>query len=654
MGLIPPEQIEIVRERADIIAIIGERLSLTQKGRQFWACCPFHQEKTASFSVHPDRQIYKCFGCQKGGNVFTFLQEYERVSFPEAVKIVADRLGIELKTRSGGDRGRLDERKQLFELSEWAAKFYEKQLWGSGAEAKVAQRYLKDRQISEESARTYRLGLSLPSWEALYQQARKDKKPIPLLVKLGLLIEKDDRRSQRSCYDRFRGRLMFPIADERGRVLAFGGRRLDDSDKKSPKYLNSAEVPRFFEKRRVLYGLDLAKQDRAERLIIVEGYTDAIMCRQFGIKGAIAVLGTAFGKDHIPLISRFSNQVVVLFDGDSAGRAAAQRSLSPLLSTDLELKVACLDAAKDPCDYLLDQGPEAFTEFLEGAPEVFDFLLDQAEEQAGASLAERARVIEETLALIAPLDSIRLHLHIGRFAHRFGVSEEDLRKRLVGLRGEGSSNTREADHMTPRSKSGKGGGRSGSGPRKRSKPYNKGPYKKGGYKKDRRQGHMLHAEDQAPRMSKPPGYKRFGRGAALRILEALLACPERAAEVFRILTPRHFPSGSMRDLATLMQVRSDLGQKFDEARLYDELDEQGLELLHYLSDQIHLGQSRNKNYEGELEPAACQRLVKTLGKQQRQDVRMQLQRAREEGDDELAAELEQELDELLREFSASS
>lgn len=630
MGRIPPEQIDLIRERADIVALIGERLQLTQKGRQFWACCPFHGEKTPSFSVHPERQIFKCFGCQKGGNIFGFLKEYERVSFPEAVRMVAESVGIEIKEEKSSKAAiqRRSERKGMLEVADAACQFFEEQLWKPNVTH--GRKYLKERGITKDSAKKFRIGLAPQGWDNLLKWAEKNQVSTDSLVKLGLLVHRDnDGRSRR--YDRFRDRLIFPICDDRGRVIAFGGRRFSD-DPETPKYINSSEVPGLFEKRRVLYGLHHTKESRERRLIIVEGYTDVIMAAQSGIVDTVAVLGTAFGPDHIPLVRRFADQVIVLFDGDEAGRAAAQRSLSPLVAVDLEVRVAVLQGAKDPCDLIVDQGPDALNELVNNSPEVFDFLLDSLQDQAQQSLTARAKAIEEILKLLAPMDPIRLHLHISRFAHRFSIPEEELRERLKAAR---------SPHKSKSDEKGEDQGQDQN--RRRSwTPKFKG---KKGFKNKK----------PDPFANSPiPKQVNFGRGAEMKILEALLACPDHIANVFTILTPRHFSEGPSRNLAIRLQVAADLGQTVSEANLYNELEGQELELLRYLGSKIHEGQQREKDYESELAPEACQRIVKTLRKQQREEVRGLLKEAIREGRQEDALALEKELDLLFQEIQSAN
>jgi DNA primase len=630
VGRIPPEQIELVRERADIVALISERLQLTQKGRQFWACCPFHGEKTASFSVHPERQIYKCFGCQKGGNIFGFLQEYEHVSFPEAVRMVADSVGIELHEEKGqAGQKRQSERKNLLDVADGVSRYFEQQLWL--AKNSHGREYLKKRGINDEWAKKFRLGIAPPGWDNLLQWASQSHVSEESLIKLGLVVHREKDARARS-YDRFRDRLMFPICDDRGRVIAFGGRRFGD-DPDIPKYINSSEVPGLFEKRRVLYGIHHAKESRARKLIIVEGYTDVIMAIQAGIDGAVAVLGTAFGPDHIPLCRRFADKVTVLFDGDDAGQAAAQRSLAPLVAVDLEVRVAVLSGAKDPADLIAAEGPQALLKIVDNAPEVFDFLLDSFGETASHSLQVRAKAIEMILKLLAPMDSIRLHLHIGRFAHRFAIPEEELRERVKAVRQRGRPQGQSSEENTREEQL-----KSKFDSRQRSWTPGKWPKNKAA------------APNPFANSPAPPRRPAFGSGAELKVLEAMLACPDRLASVFSMLTPRHFSEGPVRNLALRLQVAADLKKTISEATLYNELQGLEMELLQYLSAKIHEGQQRQKDYESELGPQACQRIVKTLRKHQREEVRRLLRQAVRDGRQEDASALERELNALIKEI----
>lgn len=652
MGFIPPETIDLVRARADLIEVIGERVTLTQKGRQFWACCPFHHEKTPSFSVHPDRQIYKCFGCQKGGNVFGFIQEYERVTFPEAVKIVGERFGIEvLETQGNNKPEKSVPRRELLDVAEWACVFFERQLQADNELAKICRAYLEKRQITGASISRFRLGLAPPGWDGLLKAARKTQISQKQLIKLGLVIHRDSGMKTKT-YDRFRGRLMFPIFDPQGRVIAFGGRRLDEN-KETPKYINSSEVPGFFEKRRVLYGLNFAKEERAETLHIVEGYTDVIMASQAGVTGMVAVLGTAFGPNHLPLVKRFARRVVVLFDGDQAGQAAAARSLEPLVAVEMDIRVASLKTAKDPCDLVIQEGAAALESVIDSAKGVFDFILDQASQSTDDSLASKSQAIDKTLKLLASMPPLRLHLHLGVFAERFSVPEQQLRKRLAEIR----SNHQPKKHRSPakfQTKQTRNDKTSAKNPAFRQSNWQRTqnisfPKPQNGHRHGSSKNPTSSSKN-IPRRQPIQGAKaqKFGNGAELKILEALIAVPQATVNVFSLLTPHCFSPGPARNLATRLQVASDLGSIPNEAELYDQLEETDLELLHYLSERIALGREKAKNYQGELTADSCQRLLATSHKQQRTEIRKLLKIAEQTGNLERVAELESELQESIK------
>lgn len=659
MGLIPAAQIDLVRERADIVEIVAERLTLTQKGRQFWACCPFHQEKSPSFSVNPQRQIFKCFGCQKGGNVFGFIQEFERVSFPEAVRIVADRVGIRIDEDEGASR-RDDRRRQLLELTDWACRQFEQQLWAETAEAQAVRDYLNRRGIREDTARRYRLGYAPPGWDGLMTAARRAGHSERDLAELGLVV---DREGATRVYDRFRDRLMFPICDARGRPIAFGGRRLNE-DPESPKYINSSEIPGLFEKRRVLYAIDKARAAHVDRLIVVEGYTDVILSEQAGVKGVVAVLGTAFSVDHVPLVSRMAKQVVLLFDGDAAGQAAAMRSLGALVAAPLDIRVATMKGAKDPADLVMSEGSEALTALIDEAAELLEFLLDHARAEAEESIEAKARVIERILTLLLPLsrDRIRADLHLRRCAERLAISEESLRDRYRILlekasQQEARSHPERSAPPAPRSspseapspvhKAAERGGPQTTNLRRGRGGGNQAPREPGARQRSYPDSNARPepARIEAPRPRRVEG---FDSGAQLKILEALLVLPERALEVFSILRIPCFRAGPSRTLANEIQAFADRCEPFTVARLYDHFksDPEVLALINELEGKISDGQERNKDYTSELSEQACTRVTVAYQRDQRRELMRLIALARHEGRDDDLQSLEAELEML--------
>lgn len=365
------------------------------------ACCPFHKEKTPSFSVSPAKEIFYCFGCHKGGSVFNFVMEIERVAFPEAIKIVADRVGMPLPQMV--DDGRFESRRQeadeVIQLNNWALEWWEKHLESNG-EARIAREYLERREITEETKRTFRLGYSPDSWDALSSYLRSKGATQSQIERSGLVVKRDDGKT----YDRFRGRLMFPVFDAQGRAIAFGGRTLRDED---AKYINSPETPAYV-KGRNLFGLHLAKDEirRAEFAILVEGFLDLIVPYQFGIRNIVASLGTALTSDQAKLISRFARKVVVNYDGDRAGVQAAKKSIEILLAEDIEVKVLVLPENADPDEFIRKFGATEYQQRRAKAQPHIQFVIENAlRDRSLHRPAEKAEAVEEVLPYIRVVSS---------------------------------------------------------------------------------------------------------------------------------------------------------------------------------------------------------------------------------------------------------
>src|SRR6266446_3704117 len=318
--LYPQTFIDDLRRQADIVRVIQDYVQLKKKGANWMACCPFHKEKTPSFSVSPTKEIFYCFGCHKGGSVFNFVMEIESVPFPEAIKIVADKSGVPLPKLIDDSRfeAKRQEADEVIELNNWALEWWEQQLSLSGAEARVARDYLDQRGITEETRKTFRLGYAPDSWEALSSYLRQKGAPQAQIDRSGLVVKKDEGGS----YDRFRGRLIIPVMDVQGRPIAFGGRTLKDED---AKYINSPETAAYV-KGRNLFGLNLTRGEirRQGYVILVEGFLDLIVPYQFGVKNVVASLGTALTTEQVRLLARFARKVVVNYDGDNAGVQAAK------------------------------------------------------------------------------------------------------------------------------------------------------------------------------------------------------------------------------------------------------------------------------------------------------------------------------------------
>jgi DNA primase len=343
-GFVSRESIQQVQQYCDIVEVISQHVQLKKAGTSYKGLCPFHEEKTPSFNVHPGKQIFKCFGCQKGGDVIKFVEEFERVPFHEALQILADRSGITLKYEEGRTPQRDDKRERYYDINRWAVSFFENNLQRPMGE--VARQYLADRGISDEMVKTFRIGYSPDSWDGMLSAARSRKIPAAELEKLGLVIP---RKQGDGHYDRFRNRLMFPIYDTRNRPIGFGGRVLPGAEEGQPKYINSPESV-LFSKGSNFYALNLAKEQamKDDSLVVVEGYTDVIAAHQAGVGNVIATLGTAMTEEHLRMLRRFTRRVVILFDMDNAGQDAAARSIDLMLRESMEIRVATLGEGKDP------------------------------------------------------------------------------------------------------------------------------------------------------------------------------------------------------------------------------------------------------------------------------------------------------------------
>jgi DNA primase len=392
----PQTFIDDLRRQADIVRVIQDYVTLKKAGANWVARCPFHKETKPSFSVNPAKEIFYCFGCQKGGSVFNFVMEIERVTFPEAIKIVAEKSGVPLPKMI--DDGRFEARKresdQVIELNQWALQWWTDQLQSKAATS--VRQYLKQRGLSDETAQTFHLGFAPDSWEALSTHLRQKGATREQLERSGLVVKKDEGGS----YDRFRGRLMFPVFDAQGRPVAFGGRTLDPEGE--PKYLNSPETPAYT-KGRHLFGLNLTRDEirRQEFAILVEGYLDLIVPYQFGVRNMVASLGTALTPEQVKLVARFARKVVVNYDGDRAGVQAAKRAIETLLAEDIEVKVLVLPDNADPDDFIRKYGVTEYQQRRSKAQPQIQFVIDQALRDRNLhNPADKAAAVEETLPFV--------------------------------------------------------------------------------------------------------------------------------------------------------------------------------------------------------------------------------------------------------------
>ncbi|PIW67988.1 MAG: DNA primase, partial [Candidatus Omnitrophica bacterium CG12_big_fil_rev_8_21_14_0_65_42_8] len=356
MGRIPENVLNEIQDKCDIVEIISDYIPLKPIGRNFKACCPFHHEKTPSFIVSPDKQIYHCFGCNSGGNVFNFLKEYEKIDFIDAVKMLAEKTGVKLpeyKTRDDQDASIVS---AVYTVNDIAANYYSSFLVGDGLKPSptLPECYIAKRGLDGPIVKKFRIGYADPSWRGLidYLTGRGIRQDI--ILKAGLII----RGKENSYYDLFRNRIIFPIFDARNRIIGFGARAMDDS---VPKYINSPETV-VYKKGQHLYGLNFAKAGIKEKnyAIITEGYLDVITCHQYGVDNAIASLGTALTTEQIRLLKRYTHNVVMLYDADQAGEMASLRGLDLFLEEDINVKIATLEKGHDPDSFLRKFGKENF------------------------------------------------------------------------------------------------------------------------------------------------------------------------------------------------------------------------------------------------------------------------------------------------------
>ena len=429
MGTIPTHTIEEVAAANDIVDVIGSYFPLKRAGSTFKALCPFHQEKSPSFTVNPQRQIFKCFGCGEGGGVFKFVGLYEHVSFPEAVKKLAARAGIPVIEEGGGnsqDDRQHDARQTLLKLHAEAADWFQENLLKREFAA-PARDYLKSRGITPSVAKAWQLGFAPESWDACLQWALDRGYQRRTLLQSGLVKLRDEDRPENDVYDRFRGRLMFPICNDVGEVIAFSGRILQ-SDRETAKYLNSPETP-LFRKGSILFGLHKTKRGliEAESAIVCEGQLDLITLFEAGLTNVVAPQGTAFTEGQARILKRYVNEVILCFDADAAGEKAAERSLEPLLQHDLVVRVAEMPPGEDPDSLVRKDGAEAFAQRIAQARDFFDYWIEHAAATADLSnlrtKLQIARQLADTVARVH--DPLMRNEVISKIAARLSVAPGD-------------------------------------------------------------------------------------------------------------------------------------------------------------------------------------------------------------------------------------
>ena len=553
MGLIPPEVIDQVLMAHDVVEVVGRYVQLKNAGRSYKALCPFHDEKTPSFTVNPDRQTFKCFGCGKGGNIFRFLMEHEGMTFPEAVRSLARERGIdvpEVGGRSKEEEGRYDRAMRAIAFAQ--AAFQKALAADMGQEARA---YLEKRGYDPEAQRRFGLGYAPLGWDRLLEAARRRAIPPEALEDSGLVVRKDDG----GFYDRFRHRVIFPIADLQGRVVTFGARALGPDD--VPKYLNGPETV-VFKKANTLYALDRAKEAirRTGEALLLEGYTDVLMCHLHGFDRAVAGMGTAFTGQQARLLKRFAQRVILIYDADEAGQTAAERTLDVLLPEGLEIRMALLPAGRDIDEILLEEGTEAVERLLSEALDVLDFKLHVLGRRLDLQSPDgRARAGEQLVKTLVRVPSaIARDQWILEAAERLGGAGTE-----AALRSEAAKHVRDEGRRLLR----------------RPAPEGSAPVPPGGPGRGIRDpkgtGDPKGARD-------PQGIQdRSRHDAEAFLLAGIVFFPELRGRVLRALGPEDFAAPAMRRIYNavleIVDQEKEPGIRVLVARLAD--DEEALEVL---------------------------------------------------------------------------
>jgi len=422
-GRLSDAWLEELRSRVSLEEVVSEYVPLKQKGRRFWGCCPFHNEKTPSFSVDSEAQLYYCFGCHKGGTAINFVMDMERMDFMDAVRLLADRAHMELPERSsqpGEASANRDERERMYEANRVAARYYHDQLWTE--EGAAALNYLYGRGLNDSDIRRFGLGASPKGWDGLLSHLEAQGFESALLEKAGLVVRRDNR-----CFDMFRGRVMFPIINAQGRVLGFGGRAMGDAQ---PKYLNTAETP-IFNKRLGLYGLNFVKKERSVgHLVLVEGYMDTVSLRKYGVQGVVATLGTALTEEQARLMKRYAPEVWISYDGDAAGQKAALRALDILDHQEIPARVIDYPAGMDPDDFIKANGLSGF----EALPRHDSTSYRMIRAKDGLNLAEQEGMTQYALRCCAILKNVKspidMENHLRRLVNETGYDREILLRQI--------------------------------------------------------------------------------------------------------------------------------------------------------------------------------------------------------------------------------
>jgi DNA primase len=441
---------EQVRQSIDIVDLVGGYIPLRRQGRNFVGICPWHDDSRPSLNVNPQRQSWKCWVCDIGGDVFSFVMKAEGLEFREALELLAEKAGVTLRPQPSGSGGQSpgSDKRRLLDVVAWAEEQFHRFLL-EAPDAEVARRYLAERGLTAETIRKFHLGFSPNRWDWLLERARVKQYPAGLLERAGLAIPRD---MEGGHYDRFRARVLFSIRDARSRPIAFGGRVLPQfADDRTAKYINSPETP-LFSKSRELYGLDAARDGiaREKQVVVLEGYTDCLMAHQHGLTNMVAVLGTALGEAHLQVLRRFTDSIVLVLDGDDAGRRRTNEIIDALLAlfvkNQIDLRILTLPGGIDPCDFIASQGSDAFRQLLATAVDALEHKFNSVTQGLDLSTdthraSEAVEQVLATLAQLRPASSdaasptlLREEQMLGRIARQFRLPEEQLRNRMSALR----------------------------------------------------------------------------------------------------------------------------------------------------------------------------------------------------------------------------
>lgn len=423
---IPQHKIDEIKQAADIVEVVGQYVNIRLRGRNHVGLCPFHNEKTPSFTVSADKQIFYCFGCHTGGDVIAFVREFEKLSYPEAIRFLAEKYAIEMPRETDMDPSKSSEVESLYFAYKMAARYYFEQLRGPAG--KSAREYLSKRGFEDSTLKSFGVGYAPDLWEAFVAHAHEQSMDLTVLEKAGLIMKKSDG----SHYDRFRHRVIFPIFNTTGRVIAFGGRQLRE-EQNMPKYVNSPESP-IYHKSRTLYGLFQARDTvrKNDQLIVVEGYADCLMLHQHGLTQTVASSGTAFTLDQATLIKRYTQNVTLVYDGDSAGIHAAERGGAIMIQSGLQTKIVVLPASHDPDSFIRENGRDGFEEVLKQGRSYIDFRVEQWHRQKKLDTVHgRTQAARELIQIVGGIrDPIQSSYYAAEVSDKLRLDEKLVQQEL--------------------------------------------------------------------------------------------------------------------------------------------------------------------------------------------------------------------------------